>query len=37
MRMPATKKITCVITGKPTVYSGDFLQKKIDEYGNERT
>jgi len=35
MRMPSTKKITCVITGKPTVYSGDFLQKKITEYGSE--
>ena len=35
MMMPSTKKITCVITGKPTVYSGDFLQKKITEYGSE--
>lgn len=33
--MPSTQKINCVITGKPTVYSGDFLQKKIDEYGSE--
>lgn len=35
MLMPSTKKITCVVTGKQTVYSGDFLQKKIDEYGSE--
>ena len=35
MSMPTTKKITCVVTGKPTVYSGDFLQKKISEYGSE--
>lgn len=33
--MPSTQKINCVVTGKPTVYSGDFLQKKIDEYGSE--
>jgi len=33
--MPSTQKINCVVTGKPTVYSGDFLQKKIDEYGDE--
>ncbi len=33
--MPTTKKIICVVTGKPTVYSGDFLQKKINEYGSE--
>jgi len=32
--MPSTQKINCVVTGKPTVYSGDFLQKKIDEYGS---
>lgn len=35
MLMPSTKKITCAVTGKQTVYSGDFLQKKIDEYGSE--
>tara|TARA_A100000172_G_scaffold80239_1_gene69220 strand:+ start:850 stop:1218 length:369 start_codon:yes stop_codon:yes gene_type:complete len=34
--MPTTKKIICVVTGKPTVYSGDFLQKKIIEYGSEQ-
>ena len=33
--MPTTKKIMCVITGKQTVYSGDFLKKKIEEYGCE--
>ena len=33
--MPTTKKIICVVTGKPTVYCGDFLQKKINEYGSE--
>ena len=35
MLMPSTQKIKCVITGKQTVYSGDFLQKKIEEYGSE--
>ena len=35
MLMAKTKKITCVVTGKQTMYSGDFLQKKIDEYGSE--
>lgn len=34
MLMSKTKKITCVVTGKKTIYSGDFLQKKIDEYGS---
>ena len=29
------KKLVCNITGKETMYSGDFLQKKIDEYGSE--
>ena len=33
--MASTQKISCVITGKPTVYSGDFLKKKINEYGNQ--
>jgi len=33
--MSKTKKITCIVTGKQTMYSGDFLQKKIDEYGSE--
>lgn len=35
MSMSNTKKIKCIITGKQTVYSGDFLQKKIQEYGSE--
>lgn len=35
MSMSSTKKIRCIITGKQTVYSGDFLQKKIQEYGSE--
>jgi len=35
MLMPSTQKIKCIITGKQTVYSGDFLQKKIQEYGSE--
>lgn len=37
MLMPSTKKIICAVTGKQTVYSGDFLQKKIDEYGSEES
>lgn len=32
-----SKKITCVVTGKSTVYAGDFLKKKIEEYGDEDT
>jgi polyhydroxyalkanoate synthesis regulator protein len=32
--MSSTKKIKCIVTGKQTIYSGDFLQKKIDEYGS---
>ena len=35
MLMSSTQKIRCVITGKQTIYSGDFLQKKIQEYGSE--
>lgn len=35
MLMSSTQKIQCIITGKQTVYSGDFLQKKIQEYGSE--
>ena len=35
MQMPSTKRIACVVTGKETVYSGDFLKKKINEYGSE--
>ena len=33
--MLKSKKITCVVTGKSTAYAGEFLQKKITEYGNE--
>jgi hypothetical protein len=33
--MLKSKKITCVVTGKSTAYAGDYLQKKIDEYGSE--
>jgi hypothetical protein len=35
--MVKSKKIVCVVTGKPTVYAGDFLQKKVQEYGDEAT
>jgi hypothetical protein len=28
----SSKKIACVVTGKTTVYAGEFLQKKIQEY-----
>ena len=35
MLMSSTQKIKCIITGKQTIYSGDFLQKKIQEYGSE--
>ena len=33
--MVKSKKVTCVVTGKTTAYAGEFLQKKIEEYGNE--
>lgn len=33
--MVKSKKVTCVVTGKTTAYAGDFLQKKIEEYGDE--
>lgn len=29
-----SKKLTCVVTGKSTVYAGAFLQKKIQECGS---
>ena len=32
-----SKKIVCIVTGKPTTYAGEFLQKKILEYGDEAT
>lgn len=34
MNQFSSKKISCVVTGKSTVYAGDFLQKKIQEYEN---
>jgi len=33
--MLKSKKVTCVVTGKTTAYAGEYLQKKIEEYGNE--
>jgi len=33
--MVKNKKISCVVTGKVTAYAGEFLAKKIEEYGNE--
>ena len=35
--MVKSKKIVCIVTGKPTTYAGEFLQKKILEYGDEAT
>ena len=33
--MVKNKKISCVVTSKVTSYAGEFLTKKIEEYGNE--
>lgn len=33
--MVKSKKVTCIVTGRSTSYAGEFLQKKIEEYGNE--
>lgn len=33
--MVKSLKISCVVTGKITIYAGEFLTKKIQEYGNE--
>lgn len=33
--MVKSLKISCVVTGKSTAYAGEFLAKKIQEYGNE--
>ena len=33
--MSKTKTLVCVVTGNSTVYSGEFLQRKIDEYITE--
>ena len=35
--MVKSKTVTCVVTGKTTTYAGDFLKKKIEEYGDEKT
>lgn len=35
--MGKSKKIICVITGKPTVFTNDYLESKISEYGDEKT
>jgi len=32
--MRKTLKIKCIITGKENFFSGDYLSKKIDEYGD---
>lgn len=33
--MSKSKTLTCIVTGNTTIYSGDFLNKKIEEYGTE--
>lgn len=33
--MVKSKKVMCVLTGKTNSYSGEYLQKKIQEYGSE--
>lgn len=33
--MSKTKTLKCVVTGNETVYAGEFLNKKIQEYGSE--
>lgn len=33
--MVKSKTVTCVVTGKTTTYAGDFLKKKLEEYGDE--
>lgn len=35
--MVKSKTVTCVVIGKSTTYAGDFLKKKIEEYGDEKT
>lgn len=32
--MPKSLKIKCNITGKESFFSGDYLNKKVDEYGS---
>ena len=34
--MNNSKKLTCIITGKSVTISGDYLDKKIEEFGNEQ-
>ena len=34
--MGKSKKITCVVSGKPTVFTNDYLESKIAEYGSEK-
>ena len=34
MYMPKSLKIKCNITGKESFFSGDYLNKKVDEYGS---
>lgn len=33
--MNKSLELSCVVTGNKTIYAGDFLNKKIAEYGNE--
>jgi DNA-binding transcriptional MerR regulator len=33
--MVKSKSLKCVVSGYETVYSGNFLQKKIEEFGSE--
>jgi len=30
-----SKKLVCILTGKSTLFSGEYLSKKIEEYGSE--
>lgn len=34
--MNKSLNLKCVVTGSSTVYAGNFLQSKIDEYGSEQ-
>ena len=34
--MNNSKNLTCIITGKSVTISGDYLDKKIEEFGNEQ-
>lgn len=35
--MRKTLKIKCIITGKENLFSGDYLSKKVEEYGDEES